>query len=100
TTVARGPGGDIYAGHDGNVYRSQGDGFQKWDNGSWSQASRQTDVGQLRNDQSARSEGAQRSLDQGAWRSSGMSRADAGSFRFGGGGGGEGGGGFRGGGRR
>jgi hypothetical protein len=94
STVARGPEGNVYAGHDGNVYRSTGDGFQKWDNGSWSQPARQTDLGQLRNDQSARFEGSQRTFDQGAWRSSGMSRGDAGSFRFGGGQ--IGGGGFRG----
>ena len=27
--------GDVYAGHDGNVYRKQGDSWQKYDNGGW-----------------------------------------------------------------
>ncbi len=27
--------GDVYAGHDGNVYRNTGSGWQKYDNGSW-----------------------------------------------------------------
>ena len=42
---AKGPGGqtvsaakvnnNVYAGHDGNVYRNTGSGWQKYDNGSW-----------------------------------------------------------------
>jgi hypothetical protein len=36
--VARTGSGDVYAGRDGNVYRKQGDSWQKWDNGSWSPA--------------------------------------------------------------
>lgn len=34
-TVARTGSGDVYAGRDGNVYRNTGDGWQKYDNGSW-----------------------------------------------------------------
>lgn len=34
STVARTNNG-VYAGHDGNVYKNTGDGWQKYDNGSW-----------------------------------------------------------------
>jgi len=34
--VARTGSGDVYAGKDGNVYRKQGDSWQKYDNGGWS----------------------------------------------------------------
>ena len=32
---ARTGGGDVYAGRDGNVYRKEGDGWQKYENGGW-----------------------------------------------------------------
>ena len=32
--------GDVYAGRDGNVYRKQGGGWQKYDNGNWGAADR------------------------------------------------------------
>jgi len=32
--------GDVYAGRDGNVYRKQGDGWQKYDNGDWGSVDR------------------------------------------------------------
>jgi len=32
--------GDVYAGRDGNVYRKQGDGWQKYDNGGWNNVDR------------------------------------------------------------
>jgi hypothetical protein len=36
TTVGRTGSGDVYAGHDGNVYRKGSDGsWQSWNNGSW-----------------------------------------------------------------
>ncbi len=37
TAVGKTSGGDMYAGHDGNVYKNTGDGWQKYDNssGSW-----------------------------------------------------------------
>jgi hypothetical protein len=31
-------GGDMYAGHDGNLYRNTGSGWQKYDSGSWNPA--------------------------------------------------------------
>ncbi len=33
--IGRTSGGDLYAGHDGNVYRNTGSGWQKYDNGGW-----------------------------------------------------------------
>ncbi len=36
TTIAESAGGDIYAGHDGNVYRKTDDGWQKHQDGGWS----------------------------------------------------------------
>ncbi len=34
--------GDVYAGRDGNVYRKQGDSWQKYDNGSWGSVDKPT----------------------------------------------------------
>ena len=34
--------GDVYAGHDGNVYRKQGDSWQKYDNGGWNNVQQPT----------------------------------------------------------
>ena len=42
SSVARTEGGDVYAGHDGNVYRKQGDSWQKYQNGSWGDAASAT----------------------------------------------------------
>lgn len=104
--------GDVYAGRDGNVYRKQGDSWQKYDNGGWSgvdsQAARDRatqagtqardraaasgfDSSQLNRDARARGEGATRTHDYGSMRSGASSRS--GSYRAGGGG-------FRGGGGR
>jgi hypothetical protein len=104
--------GDVYAGHDGNVYRKQGDSWQKYDNGGWSgvdsQAARDRatqagtqardraassgfDRSQLNRDSMARGEGTARTRDYGNVRSGATPRA--GSYRPSGGG-------FRGGGGR
>jgi len=102
--------GDIYAGHDGNVYKKQGDSWQKYDNGSWSGVQQPTaeqrqaaqnratqagsqardrastsgwdsaTAGQLNRDSAARSNGAQRTRDAGSV-SSGAGAARAGSYR-------------------
>jgi hypothetical protein len=99
--VARGEGGDVYAGNDGNVYRREDGQWQKHGEGGWSnvqppegagdraaQAS-QTDrstVGQLNRDSTARAQGTQRTRDYSVWKSSGATRAGAGSYRYRGGG--------------
>jgi hypothetical protein len=33
--AVRGPGGDVYAGRDGNVYQHSSSGWSKWNSGSW-----------------------------------------------------------------
>ena len=35
TAAAKTSSGNMYAGHDGNVYKNTGNGWQKYDNGSW-----------------------------------------------------------------
>lgn len=126
TTVGRTGGGDVYAGHDGNVYRKNGDSWQKWDNGGWNDTNKPTpqdrtnrtgdragtaagtadrgtyNTGQLERDRAARAEGSTRTRDAGTYQRGG-STSRGGSY--GGGsyrpsGGYRGGGGFRGGGRR
>jgi hypothetical protein len=84
TTVARTGSGDMYAGHDGNVYRKEGDSFQKYDPGSgWSDTTRQPS--EVTRDSAARTEGATRTRDQGTVSSGTSSRS--GSYRASGGGG-------------
>ncbi len=40
TTVGRTGSGDVYAGNDGNVYRKQGDSWQKYGEGGWNSVDR------------------------------------------------------------
>lgn len=40
SSAARTSGGDVYAGHDGNVYKNTGSGWEKYDDGSWNQVQR------------------------------------------------------------
>jgi hypothetical protein len=112
--VARSGDGDVYAGHDGNVYRKDGDSWQKYGgDGNWSnveptpeqrqqaqdraaQAGARTgdratasnwDSGtasQVNRDSAARTEGARRTTDYGSVRSGTSSRS--GSYRPSGGG--------------
>src|SRR6184192_1646796 len=39
TAVGKTASGNMYAGHDGNVYKNTGNGWQKYDNGSWNSMS-------------------------------------------------------------
>jgi hypothetical protein len=88
-------GGDVYAGRDGNVYRKQGDSWQKYDNGGWNGVQQPTPrsqdpgsspradtatMGQLDRDSASRSAGAQRSADAARARSS-SSAGRTGSYR-------------------
>jgi hypothetical protein len=41
-------GGDVYAGADGNVYKTTSNGWEKYDNGSWSQVQQPKDGAQSR----------------------------------------------------
>jgi hypothetical protein len=60
TRVGRTEGGDVYAGHDGNVYRKDGDSWQKYDGGSWN------DVNRPEPTQAQRDQAQQRASDAGA----------------------------------
>jgi hypothetical protein len=114
--VGQSGSGDVYAGRDGNVYRKQGDSWQKYDNGGWNNTQQPTPqqrqaaqdrasqagaqardraagsgidsatAGQLNRDSAARRDGAQRTRDAGSMRSGGGSGARAGSYRPSGGG--------------
>jgi hypothetical protein len=118
--VVRTGSGDVYAGRDGNVYRREGDGWQKYDNGGWNNvnrpenaptrdgsqagtAARDRSTGasagtydQLNRDSAARRDGQQRTRDYGTYQRSGGGYSGASSYR----GGGSRGGGMRGGGGR
>ena len=97
--------GEVFAGRDGNVYRKQGDSWQQYGGGGWSEAQPSTQPrqageargdastsGQLNRDAAARSAGAQRTRDAATVRS-GSSMGRSGSYRPSGGA-------MRGGGRR
>jgi hypothetical protein len=107
TTVARSGDGDVYAGHDGNVYRKDGDSFQKYDSGGWNDVQQPTQqqrdqaksqaqtrasswdsatAQQVTRDSAARAEGTQRTREGSQVRSGASSRA--GSYRASGSGGG------------
>lgn len=68
TTVGQSAGGDLYAGHDGNVYKRTDDGWQQHTSDGWQQTSRQGTAGdrsygassQLNRDFDARRSGYQR----------------------------------------
>ena len=113
TTVGRTGSGDVYAGHDGNVYRKQGDSWQKYGDSGWSGVNQPTQqqrqqaqdraassgwdsstAGQVNRDSAARAEGQRRTSDASAARSGGSSRATS-SYRPSGGGGARAGGGRR-----
>lgn len=42
TAVGKTASGDMYADHDGNVYKNTGSGWQKYDNGSWNDVQKPT----------------------------------------------------------
>lgn len=105
--VARTEGGDVYAGRDGNVYKKDGDSWQKYENGGWTGADGPTQQqrqqaqdranqsgtqrdgassgwdsstsGQVKRDSAARADGAQRTRDAGSVQSGSSSRS--GSYR-------------------
>jgi hypothetical protein len=81
TAVAQSGSGDMYAGHDGNVYKKDGDSWQKYDNGGWNNVQQPA---QVQRDSAARAEGAQRTNDWSSVQSGASSRS--GSYRASGGG--------------
>jgi hypothetical protein len=95
-TVARGPGNNVYAGHDGNVYRQGRSGdWQKYSNGNWQSTQRATERQPVAGGQSgvtrdlnsaanARTQGAQRSQQYQNYRASGGGAGAGGAARTGG----------------
>ncbi len=69
TGVARTQNGDVYAGHDGNVYQHTDSGWSKWNNGSWNQVQQPT--------RSRQSSGSSQSIGSSQSRSS-LSQSDYG----------------------
>ncbi|MBK9528498.1 MAG: hypothetical protein IPO41_09320 [Acidobacteria bacterium] len=92
TTVAKSNSGDIYAGHNGNVYKKTGDGWSSVGGANASPTGTQKGLGgidsstynQLNRDSRARSEGAMRTQTYNNYRSSMGGRTTAGSYRGGG----------------
>jgi hypothetical protein len=92
TTVARTSGGNVYAGHDGNVYKNSGGQWQRYQGGgSWSDVSRPATTHELSHDSWARAHGSANAFSSWESRAGEARGGFAGGFR---------GGGFRGGGRR
>jgi hypothetical protein len=79
TAVGKTGSGDVYAGHDGNVYRKQGDSWQKYDSGGWNNTQKPTptSTGQLNRDSAARAEGTQRTRDASTARSGSSARTSS-----------------------
>ncbi len=92
TTVAKSKSGDIYAGHNGNVYKKTGDGWSSVGGANAGQTGTQNGLGgidsstynQLNRDSKARTEGAMRTQNYNNYRSNMGGRMSAGSYRGGG----------------
>jgi hypothetical protein len=114
TAAGKTASGNMYAGHDGNVYKNTGSGWQKYDNGSWSsvsssaqqQAQQRTQGSEQQRSSSFQHQGGEEQTQRMQQEAQNRQRGEQSSQRFqqsqrsGGWGGGErsGGGGFRGGG--
>jgi hypothetical protein len=95
SAVGKTASGNMYAGHDGNVYKNTGNGWEKYDNGSWNSVNKPQPnwQGAENNQQRAGSESyQQRSSQASSYNRSGEGTADrsSGGFDRSGGGGGAG----------
>jgi hypothetical protein len=72
--VARTGSGDVYAGRDGNVYRNTGNGWQKYENGSWGSVNRPSPT-----NRQATADGANRGTASGGNRGTAATRPSTGS---------------------
>lgn len=81
--VARGEGGDMYAGRDGNVYKNTGEGWEQIGSGESrpKEGLSPEQRGQLDKDRSARQSGSQRSRDSSSYSRGSMPRSSMGSYR-------------------
>ena len=80
TTVGKSEDGDIYAGHNGNVYKKTEDGWQQYDrdSGEWQSGSGQDQVGTARADRDPSTIGVPQARDQsGTYTPRGYSVPDA-----------------------
>ncbi len=59
TTVGKTGSGNMYAGHDGNVYKNTGSGWQKYDNGSWSNVQKPASASTVQQEAQSRQRGEQ-----------------------------------------
>lgn len=91
TAVGKTKSGDMYAGHDGNVYRNTGSGWQSYDNGSWNSvnapnqaAAQQRTQGAQQQAQSLQQEAQNRQ--RGAQQTRSYTQSSGGARRGGGGG--------------
>jgi hypothetical protein len=95
TAVGKTASGNMYAGHDGNVYKNTGNGWQKYDNGSWNSVNKPqpnwqgAENGQQRTaNESYQQRSSAASSDDRSGSGAGFDRSGAGGFDRSGGGGG------------
>src|SRR4030095_9729336 len=95
TPAAKTASGNMYAGHDGNVYKNTGNGWQKYDNGSWNSVNKPqpnwqgAENGQQRTaNESYQQRSSAASSDDRSGSGAGFDRSGAGGFDRSGGGGG------------
>jgi hypothetical protein len=105
TTAAKTSSGDMYAGHDGNVYKNTGSGWQSYNSGGWNSANTGTGANRPAQASSSQMQGLQQEAQdrqRGAQQAQRFQQSGGGgAASFGGGGGARrGGGGGGGGGRR
>src|SRR5881227_558237 len=87
SAAAKTSSGNMYAGHDGNVYKNTGNGWQKYDNGSWNSMSsakpnwQQAEGSQQRSStQSSQARSSTESSQQRSSASSSYNRSGGGSY--------------------
>src|SRR5881227_84091 len=87
TAAGKTASGNMYAGHDGNVYKNTGNGWQKYDNGSWNSMSsakpnwQQAEGSQQRSStQSSQARSSTESSQQRSSASSSYNRSGGGSY--------------------
>lgn len=73
TYAGKSSSGDMYAGHDGNVYQNTGSGWQKYDNGSWNDVNTQQAQQQAQQHQQSYQQQHSSSSQQGGFDHSGSS---------------------------
>jgi hypothetical protein len=80
TAVGKSSSGDLYASHDGNVYKNTGNGWQSYNNGSWNSTNKPTQPTTAANEQAAqqRAQGTEQQRPTGSSSAAGQSASRAG----------------------